>query len=160
MQADSTSAAVARARQAFGVDWYSEAVDPDGMAEIRRLCLDLHQAGHTAVVVRCRPWQSNERPNGEPWASDVLTDDAVLVRVRYRIGQLGDPVERDLPITEIWRLARMPEAELIDVLGATEPGAWSFAIADDEIEGVRCFVQVEDGRGLDERPTCRCSATS
>jgi len=60
-------AAIARARQAFGLDAYSDAEDPagSGMALVRRLFLDEWQDGAIAVAVRVRPAEGR-RATGRP----------------------------------------------------------------------------------------------
>ena len=145
-------AAIARARQAFGLDAYSDAEDPagSGMALVRRLFLDEWQDGAIAVAVRVRPAEGREQRGGRQWAVDTLRDDDVIVRIRYRIGNIGiglEPVERDLPISEVWRLARNPHARLVDVR-ASDPGTWFRAVVDVESDGVRYYVEVEDRSGI------------
>jgi len=91
-------AAVARARQAFGLDPFSDAADPAGMEFVRQFVLEHYEAGARAIAIRIRPWAANERPAaGEPWAVDLLLDHEVMLTIRYRIG-ICQPVERDFPI--------------------------------------------------------------
>ena len=143
----SIAAAIARARQSFGLDAYSDALDPAGMVDVRSLALEKWMAGATAVGFRVRAWAGNERRTDAPWAIELLTDGDIVVTITYRIGTEGDPVERELPIDELWRLARNPMAQIFDAVIA-DPGIWSWAVTDVEADDVRYFVQIEDRRGI------------
>ncbi|MGO8871883.1 MAG: LuxR C-terminal-related transcriptional regulator [Acidimicrobiales bacterium] len=141
-------AITARARQAFGLDGYSIGTDPPGMDLVRAVALAEWLAGAEAVGVRFRPWRGNEKADpGYPWAVDLLIDDQIEVTVRYQIGDIGEPVVRDLPIREVWRLAGQRHAELFEV-HAADPGVWFWAVGDVVVDGVRYFVELEDRRGL------------
>jgi hypothetical protein len=141
------AALVARARQAFGLDDYNNAIDPAGMELVRAVALAEWLEGAEAVGIRFRAWAGNERRDSAPWAVELLTDDEIEVTVRYRIGAVGEPVVRSLPIREVWRLARQKNAELFGVVAA-DPGVWFFAVADTIADGVRYYIELEDRRGI------------